>query len=153
MTPKAVSKKRGDRKGTALGMAAGLGWKEPRWDSEGVGPEDRGEQPEDPEPSGRGAEGRLQSYLAGRTERTDILGIPAVFQAYAGSGPPAGGETQIRIRLRFCLEEAQWSGETGECDALYQKQTCYVDRHVQVALVEPRGEWTWGWLEKDAHLS
>lgn len=81
-TPKAVSKERGDRKGTALGTAAGLGWREPRWDSERVGPEDRGEQPEDLKPLGRGVEGRLQRrFLVGRTERTDILKIPAVFQA------------------------------------------------------------------------
>lgn len=50
--------------GTALGLAAGLGCKERWWHSEGVGPEDSGEQPEDPEPSGGEAEGRLEALPA-----------------------------------------------------------------------------------------
>lgn len=132
MTPKAVSKKRGDRKGTALGMAAGLGWKEPRWDSEGVGPEDRGlaQQPEDPEPSGRGAEGRLQSYLAGRTERTDILGIPAVFQALCRERAPCrgGDPDQNKAEILPGGSSVEW-GDRGmrctlpETDVLC-RQTC-----------------------------
>lgn len=89
-------------KGMALGMATGLGWKEPRRDSEGVSPEDRGEQPEDPKPSGREAEGRLQRrYLAGRTERTDILEIPAVFRPYAGCGHPARGGDPDQNKAEF----------------------------------------------------
>lgn len=87
--------------GTALGMATGLGWKEPRWDSEGVGPEDRGEQPEDPKP-GREAEGRLQRcYLVGGTERTDILEIPAVFRPHAGSGHAARGGDPDHNKAEF----------------------------------------------------
>lgn len=63
-------------------MTAGLGWKDPQGDSEGIGPENRGEQPEALEPSGREAEGRHQRlYQAGRTERTGIMAIPAVCQA------------------------------------------------------------------------
>lgn len=71
-----------------MGSAAGLGQEDPQWDSEGVGPENRGAQPEVLEPSGREAESRLQRpYLAERTERTDILEI-AVCQACARSWGP-----------------------------------------------------------------